>query len=54
MALNMAVRIESGLAASLPTISNPVPWSGDVLTTSKPAVKLTPEPKVSALNGMRP
>ena len=38
----------------MPTISNAVPWSTDVLINGRPKVIFTPLPKERALNGAKP
>ena len=54
MAENKASLNDVGLAWFFPAISKPVPWSGEVRTLERPAVKLTPLPKLKALNGANP
>ena len=40
-----------GLAMFFHAISNPVPWSGEVLMIGNPTVTFTPVSKASILNG---
>ena len=50
MAACTACAKDSGSASPFPAIAKAVPWSGEVRTTDKPAVKLTPCPKDRVLN----
>ena len=54
IAVKTASLNELSSAIPLPAISKAVPWSGEVLTLDRPAVKFTPSPNVIVLKGINP